>query len=151
MKEYEINDETLAILPRDVYEAMVIEDSCSYEVSMTPLEIINYSCKYFGSSYEGRKVGATNILKSKYKLPIIIEDTRNIIFFPTRGASEADCIWIALNSIKDYKKIKDNKTELTFINGKKIDLDISFAIFSNQVLRASRLESIIRKRKEKAN
>ena len=59
MKDYEINDETLAIMPGgDLWDSVVVEDDCNYEVKMKPLEIVDYSCRYFGSSYEGRKIGA---------------------------------------------------------------------------------------------
>lgn len=81
MKDYEINEETLAIMPDDVWSSMVLEDDFKYEVNKTPLEILDYSCKYFGSSYPGRKDGSKDILNSSYKLPILVEDTRNIIFF----------------------------------------------------------------------
>ena len=38
----------------------------------------------------------------------------------------------------------------SFKNGKVLTVDISYNSFNNQVMRASRLESIIRSRKEKA-
>ena len=58
MKDYEINDETLAIIPDDIWNSIVVEDNCDYVVSGKPLEIVDYSCKYFGSSYPGRKEGS---------------------------------------------------------------------------------------------
>lgn len=150
MKDYEINDETLAIMPDDLWNSMVLEDDYKYEVNKTPLEILDYSCKYFGSSYPGRKDGSKDILNSSYKLPILVEDTRNIIFFPTSSPLDDNCIWISLSNIKDYKKVDKNKTEILFKNNKVIIVDVSYYSFNNQVMRASRLESIIRTRKEKA-
>ena len=148
MKDYEINDETLAIMPDDVWKSMVLEDDYKYEVNKTPLEILDYSCKYFGSSYPGRKDGSKNILNSSYKLPILIEDTKNIIFFPTSSPLDDECTWISLSNIKDYRKVGNNKTEILFKNNKVITVNISYYSFNNQVMRASRLESIIRNRKE---
>ena len=116
MKDYEINDETLAIMPDDLWNSMVLEDDYKYEVNKTPLEILDYSCKYFGSSYPGRKDGSKDILNSSYKLPILVEDTRNIIFFPTSSPLDDSCIWISLSNIKDYKKVDKNKTEILFKN-----------------------------------
>ena len=150
MKDYEINDETLAIMPEDVWSSMVLEDDYKYEVDKTPLEILDYSCKYFGSSYPGRKDGSKDILNSSYKLPILVEDTRNIIFFPTSSPLDDGCNWISLANIKDYRKVGKNKTEIIFKNNKAITVDVSYYSFNNQVMRASRLESIIRNRKEKA-
>lgn len=150
MKDYEINDETLAIIPNDTWESIVVEDSCNYEVKMRPLDIVDYSCKYFGSSYSGRKVGSSEILNSGYKLPIMVEDTRNLIFFPTSSPLDDNCSWISLKNVKSYKRITNMKTQIEFKNGKVITVDISYNSFNNQVMRASRLESIIRSRKEKA-
>ena len=150
MKDYEINDETLAIMPDDIWSSMVLEDDCKYEVTKTPLEILDYSCKYFGSSYPGRKDGSKEILNSSYKLPILVEDTRNIIFFPTSSPLDEGCSWISLSNIKDYRKVGNNKTEILFKNNKKITVDVSYYSFNNQVMRASRLESITRNRREKA-
>ncbi len=147
MKEYEINDETLAILPNDIWNSIVLEDDGNYEVSQKPLEIVDYSCKYFGSSYPGRKEGAKNILNSGYKLPILIEDANNLIFFPTSSPADDDCSWISLKNLKKYTKGKDGNTIVEFKNNKKITLNISYNSFNNQVMRASRLESIIRNRK----
>ena len=142
--------QTLAIMPDDVWSSMVLEDDFKYEVNKTPLEILDYSCKYFGSSYPGRKDGSKDILNSSYKLPILVEDTRNIIFFPTSSPLDDSCTWISLGNIKDYRKVGKNKTEILFKNNKVMTVDVSYYSFNNQVMRASRLESIIRNRKEKA-
>ena len=52
--------------------------------------------------------------------------------------------------LKSYRKITSTKTEVEFKNGKILTVDISYNSFNNQVMRASRLESILRNRKEKA-
>ncbi len=151
MRDYEINDETLAIIPGgSIWDSVVVEDDCNYEVKMKPLEIVDYSCKYFGSSYEGRRTGAGEILNSKYKLPVVVEDSKNLIFFPTTSPIDDDCSWISLNNIKSYDKLNNTKTKVIFKNGKNLTIDISYNSFNNQVMRASRLEYIIRTRKEKA-
>ena len=150
MKDYEINDETLAIIPDDIWNSIVVEDNCDYEVSRKPIDIVDYSCKYFGSSYHGRKVGSKDVLNSSYKLPIVVEDTTNLVFFPTTSPLDEDCSWISLKNIKEYRRIDDLNTEVEFKNGKIITVGISYNSFNNQVLRASRLESILRNRREKA-
>lgn len=131
MKDYEINEETLAIMPDDVWSSMVLEDDFKYEVNKTPLEILDYSCKYFGSSYPGRKDGSKDILNSSYKLPILVEDTRNIIFFPTSSPLDDSCTWISLGNIKDYRKVGKNKTEILFKNNKVMTVDVSYYSFNN--------------------
>ena len=57
---YEINEGTLAVLPSKE-KSKVLEDKKEYVIDSTPYEIMDYSCKYFGSSYEGRKEGTKDI------------------------------------------------------------------------------------------
>ncbi len=149
MKDYEINDATLAIIPETKMTSVVIEADYKYNVEGRPLKIIDYSCKYFGSSYIGRREGAKQILKTSYKLPIMVDDSRNVIFFPTVSPEENDCSWLALNRIETINPVKKRKdyTEVVFDNGKKLNIPISYKSMENQILRASRLESVIRNRK----
>ena len=149
MKYYEINDATLAIMPEAKMTSTVVEADYKYTVEGRPLKIIDYSCKYFGSSYVGRREGAKQILKASYKLPIMIDDSRNVIFFPTVSPEEASCSWLALNRIETINQVKKKRdyTEVVFDNGKKIIIPISYKSMENQILRASRLESVIRNRK----
>ena len=44
-------------------------------------------------------------------------------------------------------KKNDNKTMLIFNSGNLLDLNISYGMIDNQVLRAARLESVLRLRK----
>lgn len=150
MKEYEINDATIAILPEVEGKATVLEENYEYEVENKPLSILDYSCRYFGSSYPGRKEGAKTILNSRYKLPILVEESQNLIFFPTVSPEDDDCIWLSLQKIKNYKETDDglNQTMVEFKNGKKLRLNVSYKSFENQLLRASRLESVLRNRKQ---
>lgn len=147
MKEnYEINLSTLAIIPLNNKRCKVIEESNEFIVNETAFSIIDKSCKFFGSSYNGRFEGTKHLTGISYKSPIIIEETRNIIFFPTSSPRIADCSWISLNNILNYKNIC-GKTILEFNNGYNLKLDISYNIVENQILRATRLDSILRKRK----
>ena len=81
---YEFNKGTLAILPNGKESSLIYEDDSRYIIDDNPLNIMEDSCKYFGSSYEGRKNGAKEILGAEYKVPIVIADTNELIAFPTR-------------------------------------------------------------------
>lgn len=110
------------------------------------MKIIENSCEYFGSSYLGRHKGTENLTGINYKSPIIIEETKNIIFFPTISPREKDCSWLSLFYIKNYYNI-ERKTKVLFDNNENYIFDISYGSFDNQYLRATKLESILRKRK----
>ena len=98
-KEYEINEGTLAVLSVDNKTSKIMEDEQDYVVKQSSFDVMDHSCRYFGSSYEGRRQGAKEIIGANYKLPIIIEDGRNIVFFPTLAAEDNECMWIAVNKI----------------------------------------------------
>lgn len=147
MKEsYEINLSTLAIIPLNNKMCKIIEEKDEFLVNESAFSIIDKSCKFFGSSYSGRFEGTKHLTGISYKSPIIIEETKNIIFFPTSSPRIVDCSWISLNNILTYKNVS-GKTMLEFSNGYNLKLDISYNIVENQILRATRLDSILRKRK----
>ena len=147
MLDYEINNNTIALIYNDnktiVYEKnnrFILDD-------VLPNKIIKYSCEYFGSSYDGRVRGTNKLTGITHKVPIIIEESNEIIFFPTTSSRLNECSWIRNKYIKNYKKLPDNKVELELIDNNKICLNCSYETINNQILRSSRLESIIRYRK----
>lgn len=142
---YEINEGTLAIIPSKK-NSIIYEDKKEYEIENTPFEIMDYSCKYFGSSYEGRKEGTKAILNVSYKVPIVIENSRNIIFFPTTSPRCDDCCWISLKNIEKIEADKYNSTLVIFKNGVSINIPVSIRTIQNQIFRASRLNLILRDR-----
>ncbi len=145
---YEINEGTLAVMPTEEKKSKILEDHQEYIIDQTPYEVLDYSCKYFGSSYEGRKEGTKSILNINYKVPIIVENTRNIIFFPTNSPTSEDCMWISLKNINAIKEEDYNSTKIEFNNGVSIHVPISKRTIENQILRASRLDLVIRNREK---
>ncbi len=143
---YEINKSTLAIIPLNENLSKIYEHNNILTINKSVSDIINYSCKYFGSSYNGRYEGSKNLLGVSYKLPIIIEETNEIIFFPTSSPRFNNCSWISLKNINDYSK-KDNKVLVNFKNGLNLEFDLSIFSFENQIFRALRLENILKRRK----
>lgn len=146
MLNYEINNDTLAIIPLGEGKSKVIESTCELIINRTPMEIIEDSCLYFGSSYDGRHCATKYLLGISYKSPIVVEETKNIIFFPTNSPRQYDCCWISLRNIIDYKRNNKNSI-IYFENGKNVQVNISYGSLDNQILRATRLESIIRNKK----
>ena len=146
MKEYEVNDETMAVLGIDKNNSKVYEKNNEYKLSSSSYEVMDYSCQYFGSSYSGRVDGSKRMLGANYKLPIIVEESSEMIFFPITSPENSDCIWIALKWYKDVEKT-DNNTYIVLKNGKKIKTNMSKKSIENQVMRASRLNLILNERK----
>lgn len=146
MNNYEINSSTLAIIPFNNNISKVIEENEIIEIKKDTTQIIDNSCRYFGSSYIGRFEGTKSLLGINYKSPILIEETREIIFFPTTSPRLNECHWISLKHVEKLIK-KENQTTILFKNGLELDLNISYGSLENQLLRATRLQSIVRDRK----
>lgn len=145
MENYEINNNTIALI-YEKEKTIVYEINNKFIVNKTPNQIIKYSCEYFGSSYKGRVEGTKKMTGITHKSPIIIEESNEIIFFPLSSPRNVECSWLRNKYINNYKKI-DNGCVLSVINGINIDLNCSYEIINNQILRSSRLESVIRYRK----
>lgn len=146
--KYEISNGTLLIMP-DKNESLVYEDYEKFSVDQSPFKIMEESCKYFGSTYDGRKEGAREILGAQYKLPIIVEDSNNLVVFPTNSPDSDDCVCISLKRVRSYQKVDNNSTKVLFDNGVEIVIPTSYRSFENQISRAARLDLIMRNRKMK--
>ena len=145
MISYEINRNTMALIPISDDQTKIIERSRIFIIDENIMDIIKNSCEYFGSSYLGRKEGTKKLTGITHKSPIIIEESNNLIYFPTESPRLNSCSWISFNNIKNY--INNNgKSTIIFDNDKVLDLDISYNSLDNQVLRSSKLESVLRKR-----
>ncbi|MBE6161058.1 MAG: competence protein [Firmicutes bacterium] len=145
MSEYEINEDTLALISLDE-KTKVFEKGKSFVVNKQVFEIMEDSCEYFGSSLSGRQKGTEKLIGVSYKAPIIVEESKNIIFFPTASPRLKNCSWISLNNLERYYS-KNKKLVLEFKNKQKIMINTSYGIIDNQILRATRLESVLRGRK----
>lgn len=141
---YEINEGTLALISKDKFNTKILEDKSTYLIENNSLDILDSSCKYFGSSYEGRKEGSKSIMGCGYKIPIVVEDTMNLVFFPTTSPEDDNCIWIAVNQIKDYQQEKYNMTKIIFKNNEELVVPFSFRSIENQIFRATRLSYILK-------
>ena len=74
--EYEINSDTLAIIPYQKGKSKILELNDEYIVNLTPYQVIENSCSYYGSSLNGRMNGARSILGSVYKIPVMVGPCR---------------------------------------------------------------------------
>lgn len=150
LKDYEINKDTIAIIPVENEISKVYEKEEEYIINKNCNKIIEDNCKFYGSSYRGRCEGTRFLTGIKSKYPIIIEESRNIIFFPTGSIRNNNNCWLALNQIKKYDKTKCG-CNITFNNNKNISFDISLYSLDNQYYRATMLKSKINDMKNLKN
>ncbi|MGE8079570.1 competence protein ComK [Peribacillus loiseleuriae] len=148
IENYEITPFTCFIKPivygSKIY-SQVVEINDEFISPFKPKVIINQSCEYFGSSYEGRKGGTRRLIGVTHKAPIIIDQTNPIFFFPTTSPLSDDCIWIAHHQVIDYKKKGNGMVQVYFRNNITLEVNISIGSFTNQMQRTAVLESKVSK------
>lgn len=147
MIQYEINPSTMVIFPQPENKSKVIEEMEENIINQSTYSIIDHSCRYFGSSYDGRCEGTKTLLGYDYKLPIMVDEYREIIFFPTCSPKSKNCIWIALQNIIRFEP-KEKETTVYFKNNKSYVFPISYHSFENQVLRANLLYNAMKNRRK---
>ena len=147
MENYEVNSDTLAIIPLNANETRIIERGSDFVVNSSSMKIIDDGCRFFGSTYNGRMEGTKSMIGINYKAPIILEETIPMIFFPTISPRLEACSWISFRDVEKCLKNNDKSSIIIFKNGTKLNLNLSYKILQNQILRSSYLNSTLISRK----
>ena len=132
---FEIDLSTLIIIGLDDKTSKIISIDDEKIINESSRKIVDNSCRYFGSSLIERINNTKRLVKLSSKAPIMVEETKNIIFFPLYSTREKKNTWISFNNLDRYDK-NGNKTTLYFKCGKKVDIDNSYYIVDNQVTRS---------------
>jgi competence protein ComK len=145
--DYEINPLTMAVLSeRDAsgcYVTRVLEEEAEYVVDYTPSRLIEYACKFFGSSLKGRQEGTRDICGITHKAPISIDPSSGMYYFPTTSPTSSTCSWIAHSHIDKMRKAETSGTEIIFKNSKKIHVEVSYGSLLNQIQRTAQLRFLL--------
>ena len=144
---YEIDLSTLMLIGIDDESTRVVTKDREFIVKENAKKIIDNSCRFFGSSLTDRIKVTNRLINISSKSPIIVEESRNIIFFPLKSTREKNNIWISFNNLEKYIK-NENETVFTFKNGKSISLKFSYYIIDNQVTRSLMLDYEVNKRRK---
>ena len=114
------------------------------EYNDKPFKVISFWCLMNGSTIEGRMDAFKSILNISQKCPIYV--TSNCILIPSLSISNDECIYVNFHNIFDIKKA-DNKTKITFINGKNETVDISYHVMHKQMNRVNMYLKLLYKQK----
>ena len=144
---YEIDLSTLMLVGLDEEKTKVITLDNEFIINIDSKKLIDNSCKYFGSSLSDRVKTTKRLINISSKSPIIIEESRNIIFFPLKSVRDKCNIWISYNNLEKYVK-SGYKTIFIFNNKKEVIIDFSYYIIDNQVTRSLMLDYEVKKRRE---
>jgi competence protein ComK len=151
LDDFIVSRYTIAILPHHLSElcySKVIEEDGEYIVKRKPIDIIERSCHYYGSSLKGRKDGTREIIGVTHKAPIAIEPLNEIYFFPTISPNDPRCVWLSHIHIFKYEPLQGEQTLVYFKNEKNLHLDVSFHSFVNQLYRTAQLRTKLSERME---
>jgi len=150
--EYEITSSTLMLEYYDENKTKVYEIDREFIVNVSLFEIISNSCDFYGSTFEGRIEASKKILSTNIKVPIVVEDLKKIIFFPTRATYRQGSRWISFNNIDKIEHVgrSNTLTRLCFCNGKMYDVEISYEIIHRQLYNCLTLEKTLLLRQERA-
>lgn len=150
MKNYCISNKTLLVVPKGKSKSTIIEKLKNYDVDNNTLQVMEDSCSYFGSNYYTRLHNTYQVMKSKYKVPIIVEEKNNIVFFPTNSPNNPNNVWICYNNVKEYLPYLNGKqVKVRFNNSFELILDVSYYSFNQQFLKSAKLHSKINQRRKK--
>lgn len=122
-----VNNESIYV--KEINNEMILNENI--------IKVLNNSCIYYGSSLKGRILGAKSLIKSKYKLPLIISEKNNLFFINIKDKNGYE-YWLNFQYIKDYKYV-DNLLKIFFEYDKSLLINCSWTIFNNQMLKCSRL------------
>ena len=144
---YEIDLSTVMLIGLDDYRTKIITLDDEFIVEYDSKKLIDNSCKFFGSSLNDRVNMTKRLINISSKSPIIVEESRKIIFFPLKSIRDKCNIWISFNNLEKYNKSLD-KTIFYFKNKKEVIIDFSYYIIDNQVTRSLMLDYELKKRRE---
>lgn len=100
-----------------------------YYSKMSVHEILDKVCIRYGSSFQGRK-DATKKLMKYNKSPIVIKPNE-ITAFPTKSIDHPECVWI-FNHRFEVKEVEKGKSQLTFMDGTSIIVNVSNHVILKQ-------------------
>ena len=144
---YEIDLSTVMLIGIDDCKTKVVTLDNEFIIDIDSKKIMDNSCKYFGSSLSDRVNMTKRLVNISSKSPVVIEESRNIIFFPLKSVRDKCNIWISFNNLEKYVKNGD-KTTFIFKNDKRVVIDFSYYIIDNQVTRSLMLDYELKKRRE---
>ncbi|WP_445506878.1 competence protein ComK [Niallia sp. 03190] len=142
LSDYEINKKTMALIPafHHAYDTIVIETNRKLYVKKTALQLIQKAAIRGGSDYRGRRVYVIYLLGAKHKLPIPIDEAKQIYAFPTKSPSQINCCWIFYHHVKHIQKPtrstpREYHSIIVFKNGQELLRTESTFILEKQMYR----------------
>lgn len=150
VQNYIVRQETMMFLPTfDEFGNLsthVIEIDGDYKVDMKPAELMNHCLGYYGASLRGALDGAKAILGKVRMRPVVMSEKLELYWFSSKSNIHEDCIWFALQHVREYEGVSSTETEVTLSNGLRIVVDVSMYRFKERIQRAYQLKGKLEER-----
>ncbi|WP_445491796.1 competence protein ComK [Niallia sp. 03133] len=142
LSDYDINEKTMALLPafHHEYDTIVLEVNQILFVKQTALKLIEKAAIKGGADYRGRRTYVIYLLGEKNKIPIPINETKQIYAFPTKSPSHINCSWIFFHHVECIQKPnhstpKEFRSIVVFKNGQELPIKESPYTLDKQMYR----------------
>ncbi|WP_273124214.1 competence protein ComK [Bacillus weihaiensis] len=139
-----ITDSTMGIFPHYTntghVHCQMLDKYGEKLVEKDPRFVLNTSCIYYGSDFNGRLESARHILIGKKNLPIMVSLSLGICMIPLSSPMKNDTPWISLRYIEDIQP-NGAGSIITFQNDVKVEVNITKNVVEDRRNKASRLFS----------
>jgi len=102
-----------------------------------PTVLLEQLCLQNGSSLEGRITAFRSLANVCQKPAVLISERSQILYFPTLGMENRECVWVCYNEILKIRSVGADRTEILFTDGSRQLLDVNYRIIRNQRLRCA--------------
>ncbi|MDN3015794.1 competence protein ComK [Paenibacillus sp. BSR1-1] len=122
----------------------VIDGEDMFLVAMPPVKLIDRSLMSYGSNFKGALKSSQLLLGKKRKMyPIKIDGSLDIWVFPTKSYKNENCVWFALNHVKNTQPRGVKFTKICLSNGHTIEIVMKESAFRNKCRQTEELKEII--------
>jgi competence protein ComK len=122
----------------------VLEEEEAFLVAMPPVKLIDKSLICYGSNFAGALKSSSALLgKERKKYPIKISESLDIWLFPTKSYRQDNCVWFALNHVKDTQPIGNKFTKVILSNWHMFELMMRETAFRGKLRMAENLRDLI--------
>src|SRR5581483_7743239 len=122
--DYIVNEKTMAIVPVPTVDYRIVSGILEEEeiiiVLQKPQDVIENSCRYYGSSFAGRRDGTRELIGITHKAPIAISPAESLYFLSTLSYTRKECSWISHFHVAGTKATLHNNVVITFMNGQSL-------------------------------
>ena len=141
---YVMKENTMVILPKYNSFGQLITVVAEYgkveEVEMKPIDFIDGTLRYFGSSLRGAKDGAKELLGKVSRPPIMVSEELDLYLVPSAAHKSDRCIWFVLKYIVDCDVDENGNTVVMLLDGSRVEVDISKQRMNDRINQAHALK-----------